>query len=386
MSGGAAARSALVVVEIALTLMLVLSAAILTKSFIRLMHADPGFNPKGVLTLRLLAPPSQNPEAVFRLVEQRLSSIPGVQTVAVTNNLPLIADRASASRFNVPGSRLINPDALPGAQIRTVSPAYFGAMQIALKAGRTFVEQDVHRSVVVINETMAKRFWPGRNPVGLSFISSPWGPNPTWSTIIGVVADVKQFGLDSEPSFDMYFPSVSGQFLVLKTNGDPIAFSAVVYRTIRSVAPQLAISDMRSMDQIANASALTRRWTMGLLVSFGVFAFLALVGIFGVISWAVARRTREIGIRMALGSGKIQILLLFLRYGLVLSLTGVGFGVLASFAIRRSLSTLVYGVSTADPVLFTFVPAVMLLVSLAACYIPAQRAAKADPLTSLRTE
>jgi putative ABC transport system permease protein len=386
-NSGMNTRSALVVFEIALTMMLVIGAGILTKSFLRLMKTDPGFNSRGVLTVRVLAPPSQKPELLFHRIQEKLLSVPGVEDAAVTNALPLIADRANTSRFNIPGSPLIDPNALPGAQIRTASPDYFSAMQISLKAGRTFTERDLNQPVVIINETMAKRFWPRRNPVGLKFINGPWGPNPTWATVVGVVANVKQFGLDSEPSFDLYYPSLTGQYLIVKTSRDPLELKGVVQKTIRSVDAELAFSDIRSMDEIARISALTRRWTMGLLVAFSSIALvLALVGIFGVMSWSVAQRTREIGIRMALGAQPGKMLLLFVRYGLKLALSGLGCGILGSFALRRTLANLVYGVSTGDPAIYALVSALILASALAACYIPARRAAKVDPLISLRCE
>lgn len=386
-SSGMTTRSALVIFEIALTMMLVTGAGILTKSFVRLMNTDPGFKPEGVLTVRILAPSLQKPEQLFHRIQERFLSLPGVQDVAATNALPLIADRANTSRFSVPGSPLINPDALPGAQIRTASPDYFKAMQISLKAGRTFTERDLNRPVVIINETMAKRFWPGRNTVGLKFINGPWGPQPSWVTIVGVVVDVKQFGLDSEPSFDLYYPSLAGQYLIVKTSGDPVNLKGAVQRAIHSAEPELAISDVRSMSEVARASARTRRWTMGLLVTFASIALLlALVGIFGVTAWSVAQRTREIGIRMALGAERNQVLLLFLRHGLKLTLSGLGCGILGSFALRRTLANLVYGVSTGDPAIYISVSALMFLVALLACYVPARRAARVDPLVSLRYE
>jgi predicted permease len=386
-SSGLATRSLLVIFEIALTLMLVIGAAILSKSFVRLLNTNPGFNPNGVLTIRLLAPPSKKPELLFHRMQENLLQMPGVLDVAITNALPLIADRANTSRFNVPGSPLINPDALPAAQIRTVNPTYFHAMQIPLRAGRVLDERDLNQSVVIINETMAKRFWPNRNPVGLKFINGPWGPNPSWATIVGVVADVKQFGLDSEPSFDLYYPSLVGQYLIIKTTGDPLTLKSTAEKTIRSIDPEVAVSDIRTMDEISSASSLTRRWTMGLLVSFAGLAFLlALIGIFGVISWSVAQRTREIGIRIALGAERSQVLLLFIRYGLKLTLAGLMCGVLASFTLRHTLATFVYGVSVADPFIYAAVCAGMICVSLLACYIPARKAANVDPMISLRYE
>jgi putative ABC transport system permease protein len=260
-------------------------------------------------------------------------------------------------------------------------------MQISLKAGRSFTERDLNQPVVIINETMAQRFWPHKDPVGLKFINGPWGPAPTWATIIGVVADVKQFGLDSESSFDLYYPSLTGQYLIIKTTADPLTLKSIAQRTIHSIDPELAVSDIRSMNEIAAESALRRRWTMGLLVAFASVALaLALVGIFGVMSWSVAQRTREIGIRMALGAQREQMLSLFVRYGLKLALSGLGCGILASFALRRALAKLVYGVSTGDPAIYASVSALMLASALIACYIPARRAAKVDPLVSLRYE
>jgi putative ABC transport system permease protein len=386
-SSGMTARSALVIIEIALTMMLVIGAGILAKSFLFLMNTDPGFNPKGVLTVRVLAPPSQKPELLFHLIREKLLSVASVENVAATNALPLIADRANTSRFHVPGSPLINPDALPGAQVRTASPDYFTAMQISLKAGRTFTERDLNQPVVIINETMAKRFWPRRDPVGLKFISGPWGPNPTWATIVGVVGNVKQFGLDSEPTFDVYYPSLAGQYLIIKTTGDPLSLEGVVQRAIHSSDAELAVSDVRSMNEIARGSAVIRRWTMALLVTFASVALvLALVGIFGVMSWSVAQRTREIGIRMAVGAQRTQVLALFVSCGLKLAVSGLVCGILASFALRQTLANLVYGVSTADLAIYASVSALMFVVSLAACYLPARKAAKVDPLVSLRYE
>ena len=386
-SSGLKMRSALVVFEIAVTMMLVIGAGILAKSFFRLIHTDTGFTSKGVLTLRLLAPPSQRPELLFHRLQHELLSLPGVESVAASNALPLIGDRANTSRFNVPGSPLINPDALPGAQIRTVSPDYFRAMRISLQAGRPFTEKDVDRPVVIINQTMAQRFWPHLNPVGQKFISGPWSTQPDWATVVGVVADVKQFGLDSEPTFDHYYPSLTGQYLVVKTSGNPDSLKPVVQKIVRSINPELALSDVRSMDEISDGSALTRRWTLSLLITFASLALLlALVGIYGIMSWSVEQRRREIGIRMALGAGENQMQALFLRYGLKLTVAGLSCGMLASFALRRTLTSLIYGVSPNDPTIYASVSALLCAVVMAACYLPARKAAQVDPQLSLRQD
>ncbi len=386
-SSGVRVRSALVVIELALTLMLVIGAGILARSFVRTMQVNPGFRPEGVLTVRVLVPPSWNPEALFHRIEEKLRALPGVRTIAVTNALPLIGDRANTSRFNIPGSPLVNPEALPAAQIRAVSPEYFQAMKIAMLAGRTFSERDLNQPVVIINETMAKRFWPGRNAVGIRFVTGPWSANPAWSTIAGVVADVKDFGLDAEPGLDIYHPSLAGQYLVVKTAGDPMAIRGNVERALHAIDPELAVSEIRSMNQIASESARKRRWTMGLLAAFAGLAFvLAVAGIYGVASWAMEQRRREVGIRMALGAQRHQILTLVLGYGARLAVAGLTLGIAGSLALRRALSGLVYGVSTSDPVTYLCVPGVMLAAVLAACYVPARRASRADPLVSLRYE
>ncbi len=386
-SGVRGTRGVLVIFEFALTIMLVIGAGILAKSFVRLMHVDPGFNSKDVLTLKLYVPPSRNPEILFHRIEERIAPLHGIQSIAAINTLPLIANRANAARFNVPGSPLINPDALPAAQFRVITPDYFRTMQVALLAGRAFTQHDVNQPLVVINETLAHRFWPNRNPVGLKFITGPWGPNPSWSTIVGVVGDVKQFGLDSSPSMDIYLPGVAPSYLVIKTTGNPLAMANAARGAIRAIDSDVAISDVRSMEEIAADSARTRRWTMGLLAAFGGLALvLAIVGIYGVMSGAVAERTRELGIRMALGAQAGDMLRMVVRDATKLSFAGIVGGLIGAFALRHVLSRLVFGVSTADPLIYAGVPAMMLIVGLIASYIPARRAATIDPVRALHSE
>ncbi len=384
---GRSTRSALVVLEFAIALMLVVAGATLARSYAQLMRVNPGFHAPGVLTVRLMAPPSRPPEPLFRRLRQELLPLPGVRAVAASNALPLIADRANTSRFDVPGSPLINRDALPAAQIRAASPGYFDALEIPLLHGRVFTEADLNQPLVIVNQTMARRFWPGRNPVGLRFITGPWGPHPEWATIVGVVGDVKDFGLDSEPSLDIYHPSLAGQYLILKTSGDPLALAGGVERTLHRLDPGIAIASIRSMSGIERESALPRRWTMGLLVAFAVLGLaLALAGVYGVMSWSVAQRTREVGIRMALGARRGEILALVLRDGGKLTLAGLALGIPASLALHPILARLVYGVGAGDPLVYLCVPAGLLAASLLACFLPARRASGVDPLVSLRHE
>ena len=380
-------RGVLVVAEFALAVVVVVGAGILAKSFLRLMHVDPGFNPHGVLTLRISSSSAQDGNALFHRLEERLASVPGIESIAAANALPLIANRANALRFHIPGSPLIHPDAPPVAQIRAVSPEYFHAMQIPLRSGRAFTERDLSQPVVVINETMARRFWPGVDPVGSKFITGPWGPNPNWSTIIGVAGDVKQFGLDSEATMDVYFPSLAPSYLILKTQGEPASFAAAVQREITAADASLAISELRTMAQIQEQTASSRRWTMGLLTAFAGLAFaLALVGIYGVTSWAVSQRTREIGIRMAIGAEGTHILAMVLRDGAKLCVGGLTIGLAGAFVLRRFLANLTFDVSTADPSIYLGSALLMIGAALLACYLPARRASRTDPMIALRWE
>ena len=380
-------RGALVVVEFALALVLTAGAGILVKSFVRLMHVDPGFDPHGVLTLRVSVPPSRKPDVMFHRIQESLTRLPGVQSVAVANVLPLVAERAYTSRFNVPGSPLINPDALPAAQLRFVSPDYFRSLRVPLRSGRTFTERELNDPVVVINEGFAKRFWPDRDPVGLKFITGVWGPTPSWSTIIGVVGDVKQFGLDSEPTLEMYFPSVAAKYIIVRTASDPKSLAGASRRAISAIDADVAVTDIRDMDDVLAESAKSRRWTMGMLAAFaGLAVALALVGIYGVMSWLVVQRTREIGIRIALGAERRQVIRMVAGYALRLSAIGVVAGAIGAIAMRNVLSSLVFETSTADPAIFAAMGVLMLITALLACYVPASRASRVDPLVALRWE
>ncbi|HKW98419.1 MAG TPA: ABC transporter permease [Bryobacteraceae bacterium] len=386
-TGGSAGkmRSALVVAEFALAIVLVVGAGILVRSFVRLLHVHPGFSPAGLLTMRLTVPDSHKPDVLFRRIEERVKQIPGVDSFASTNLLPLSSNHASAGRFNVPGSPLINPEALPAAQTRWVSPEYFRAMRIPILSGRAFTERDLNQPVVMINEAMARRFWPDKNPVGLKFITGPWGPNPTWSTIIGVVADVKQFGLDSEPSLDLYYPALAPLSIVVRTAGNPASLIGAVRSAIHGADADVAISEIRTMDAVVAESAAARRWTMALLASFAALAIvLALVGIYGVVSWSVTQRTREIAVRVALGASSREIISDVLRRGIQLSALGIAAGLVGAFLLRRVLASLIFGVSPSDPLVYAGVSAVMFAVALAACYVPARRASRVDPMVALR--
>jgi putative ABC transport system permease protein len=385
--GASGMRSALVVAELAVAMLLVTGAGILVKSFVRLSHVDPGFSSRGLLTMRLAIPKSRKPDVLFRRIQERVKQIPGVDSFASTNTLPLTPNHGNAGRFNVPGSPLIDPDSLPAGQLRWVSPDYFRIMRIPIRFGRAFDERDLNQPVVIINETMARHFWPGRDPVGVRFITGPWGPNPTWSTIIGVAGDVKQFGLDSEPSHDLYYPALDPLTIVVHTAGNPKLLVAPARAAIQSADPEIPVSEIRTMDQVLEESAATQRWTMSLLAAFaGLAMALAVVGTYGVVSWSVTQRTREIGIRVTLGATPKAIVGEVLGHGIRLSAVGLAIGLICAFLLRGSLASLVFDVSPSDPLIFTGVAALMFTVALAACYVPARRASRVDPLIALRWE
>jgi putative ABC transport system permease protein len=260
-------------------------------------------------------------------------------------------------------------------------------MRIPILAGRAFTGNDLSRQVVVINQTMARRFWPGRDPVGEKFTTGPWGPAPTSATIIGISGDVKQFGLDSEPSFDLYSVDLNPLSVIVHLTGDTRSMIGAVRQAIQKVDPDLAVSEVRTMDQVVAESASSRRWTMALLAAFATLALvLALVGIYGVMTWSVGQRTREIGIRVALGAGSREVLAMIIGYGLKLSALGLALGIAGAFSLRRLLRGLVFDVSPSDPLIYAGVAALMLSVALLACYIPARRASRVDPLVALRWE
>ena len=385
--GSFTAGGTLVILEFAFALVVVIGAGILVKSFLRVAGVDLGFNPRHVLTLRIASPGGQDPGALFTRIKERLGALPGVENVALANALPLIANRANSLRFNVPGSPLVNPDSLPAAELWLVSPDYFAATRIPLRSGRWFNERDLNQPVVIVNQEMARRFWPGKDPVGSRFIIGPWSATPAWATIVGVAGDVRQFGLDAEPGMQMYFPALPLKYLVMRTAGDPLTLAAAVERELQAVDRNMAIADVRPMAELVAQSAGSRRWTTELLSAFaGLALVLALMGIYGVTAWTVAQRTREIGIRMALGADGRQVRTMVVRAGAKLCGLGLAMGVPAALLLRHFLSSLAFEVSTADPLIYGGAAVLMIVTALAASYLPARRASRVDPGVAIRWE
>jgi ABC-type antimicrobial peptide transport system permease subunit len=239
--------------------------------------------------------------------------------------------------------------------------------------------------VAVVNQTLAQRFWPGQDAVGRRFIPGPPGSAPNFVTIVGVVGDVKQFGLDSEATMDIYFPDVGARYLVVRTAGDAGILAGAVERALGTLEPGLAVTDVRTMSAIVGESSQSRRWTAGLLASFAALALaLALVGIYGVVSWAVAQRTREIGIRMALGANRALVARQVMGQGLLLVGIGGAVGIALAALGAQALTAVLNGVTPLDPASYAGAIGVLAVAAGAACYVPARRAASVDPLRALR--
>ncbi|MGB7923252.1 MAG: ABC transporter permease [Pyrinomonadaceae bacterium] len=396
-------RSLLVVSEFALALMLLISAALLIRSFWQLQTVDPGFRSENVLTARLWLPQPNQPETgpyfkherraqLYREVLQRVASLPGVQTVGSVSQLPL-DDVQFSNTFGIEGRSDATAGDVYSAQMMLASPGYFEALGIPLLKGRLFTDQDDEKTprVVVINQTLAQRFFPAEDPVGKRIQVRNTRGEPPWMTIIGVAHDVKAEGLDVENRPQVYFPlqqvSNLSLALVIRTASDPGALTEAVRREVRAVDPDLPVYAIRTMDEVMAKAVSQRRFSMVLL---GVFAFIALalsaVGIYGVMAYSVSQRTHEIGVRMALGAQPRDVLRMVITQGLTLIFAGMAVGLVGAFIVTRFLSGLLFNVSPRDPLTFAAITLLLAIVALLACYVPARRATKVDPMVALRYE
>ncbi|HEY0970925.1 MAG TPA: ABC transporter permease [Gemmatimonadales bacterium] len=397
-TGGAAARirNALVLSEVALALVLLVGAGLLVRSFERLNQVDLGFDPGSVLTYELLLPSAkfedveQLPVAYDELLE-RTRAIPGVSAVAVSNNLPM--GGAGYLSFTIEG-RTPPPDAFEDIQPFNVTPGHFSVLRIPLRAGRLIEARDAAGAppVAVVNEELVRRFLDGRDPIGRRItFGDPSNPETTWMTIVGVVGNVAQEGVTAAPYPQLYrslhqFPG-RGVFVSMRTAGDPDAVAGAARRALRALDPELPLTDLMTMEQRVSADLARPRVSVALLGVFaGIALLLAAIGIYGVISYAVAQRTREIGIRMALGASTADVRRLVVRQGMAPALIGIAVGVVGALAVTRVMSSLLYGVSATDPVTFVGVPVVLAVIALAAAYVPARRATLVEPVNALRAE
>jgi putative ABC transport system permease protein len=392
---GARLRNALVILEMAMAVVLLVGAGLLINSFVRLLRTPPGFNPEGVIVARTTLPAARYPEAergkeVYRRALERIAALPGVQQVSVASALPLISDWQIG--FLVEGRGEREGYTAYGSW---VSNDFFRAMGIPLNRGRVFTDEDRADTtpVVVINEAMARRFWPGQDAVGKRVRWGGWNPPQGWLTIAGVVGDVKFSSLEAESPPTIYMPVFQiprirrDAVFIARTTVDPSSLAAAMRREIAAVDADLPVYDVRTMNQVIAESVAQRRFTMGLLAIFAFAALgLAALGLYGVLSYAVTQRTREIGLRMALGGRRLDVLGLVVGQGMKMAMIGALAGLIASLALTRLMKGLLFGVSASDPLTFIAVALLLATVALVACWIPARRATKVDPMVALRCE
>ena len=390
-------RSVLVVAEIAMTLVLLVGAGLLIRTVMRLKSVDTGFNAQNILAMNIGLPGIKYPKpenqiSFYKQVTERIAALPGVKAAGATSVLPL------SDNFDGRGL-LVEDHPKPRGEEITVdlyiaTPGYLQTLEIPLLKGRAIAEQDTNDSfkIALINSTMAAQLWPNQDPLGkrIRFPGSEKNPQP-WRTVVGVVKDVSQSALEKKPPMQIYVPHA--QFptgfstIVVKTETDPAAMTNLVRREILAVDKEQAVFNVTTLEQLIGESILIRRFFMLLLLVFATLALtLAAVGIYGVMSYVASQRTHEIGIRMALGAQASDVLKLIIGNGMALAMIGVAVGLAGAFALTRLMAELLFGVSSTDAVTFVSVSAGLIAVALLACYIPARRATKIDPLVALRYE
>jgi putative ABC transport system permease protein len=391
-------RGLLVTAEVAISLVLLIGAGLLINSFLRLRNVDPGFRTDNLLTMKIVLPEPKYEEmerrsAFYTELINRVQSLAGVRSAAVTSNLPLYRQGNSIG-VGIEGQ----PDPPPGQErivvTRIISPGYFDTMSIPILRGRGLTEQDTETTpnVVVVNETMARRYWPGEDAVGKRIAAGRIRSPEDWIQVVGVVKDVRQFELNAEPRPQMYLTYRQAGFfdsrdLVVKTDVDPASMAATVRKAVWEIDKDQPVSNIQTMDEILADSIARQRFSMLLLAIFAAVALvLAGVGIYGVMSYSVAQRTHEIGIRMALGAQTGAVLKLAVGYGMKLVIAGIAIGLIAAFALTRVMSTLLFGVTATDPTTFTLISLLLIAVAVLASYVPARRATRVNPIIALRYE
>jgi predicted permease len=384
-------RGLLVVSELALSLMLLIGAGLLARSFVHLQAVPPGFNPDHVVSMALGFPPNpryKDPKARIELgrqLREGIAVLPGVIQSGGGDVLPL-TESVSWGGIQIEG--YTPPPGQPELQVdqRDVTPGYFETMEIPLKQGRFFTTHDMPASqhVAIVDEKLARRFWPAGDAVGKRIGRDP----KDMYTIVGVVGVVKQYGLDTDTRMVVYFPDLGiPTWLVARTAGDPNALSAAMARAVHAAEPEIPIYDVRAMQDRLYDSLARQRFSMVMLGAFSVFAMiLAAIGVYGAISYLVTQSMHDIGVRIALGASRGAILRMVVRRGMDLAIAGIALGLIGATALTRVMATLLFGVSERDAATFTAVSAFLALVALLACYIPALRATRVDPMVALREE
>ncbi len=386
-------RSALIVSEIALSLVLLIGAGLMIKSFIRLQQVDLGFATENVLTMRLTLPQAKYPEKrdqarFFQQALQRVQAAPGVESAAAISRLPLTSGNSSRS-FNIEGRSGNNAETGSSADYRVISPDYFRTMSIPVLKGRAFTERDNAEAAgsVIINETAARRDWPDEDPIGKRLQLE----GDEWFEIVGVVGDVKHLGQASKARAEVYVSYLKRPWpfmtIVARSLQNATALGETLREAVLAVDHDQPVYSISTVEQLVSRSVIRRRSNMLLLGIFAVVAMvIAAVGLYGVMSYSITQRKHEIGIRIALGASRRDILKMVLGYGLTLALTGVATGAVAALMLTRLIKSLLFSVSATDPATFALISVVLIGVALGACFVPARRATKVDPMVALRHE
>ncbi|PYI98232.1 MAG: hypothetical protein DMF00_12815, partial [Verrucomicrobia bacterium] len=396
-------RNWLVIAEIASALVLLVGAGLLLKSYVWVQNVDPGFDRRHVLTVEVNLPDTKYPQrenADYREGEaminfwnealRRVQQLPGVEAAGFATILPLSGSNSDSS-FSIEGRVVGKNEPGPDEEIRIVTPDYFRVLKTPLLSGRLFVETDNTHApgVVIINEALAKKYWPNEEALGKRItFSNPRKPDPKWLTIVGIVRSVRHRGLDLDPAPEYYLPlaqrAESSMILTVRSAQDPGTLTSAIRREIQSIDPDQPIANVRTLETVTADSIAPRRMSMVLLGAFaGVALLLASVGIYGVISYLVVQRTHEIGVRMALGAQRSDVLRLIVGHAAKLVGIGTAIGLVLAFLSTRLLSVLLYNVGAFDLTTFLFVTIALAAVALLASYIPALRAARADPVAAL---
>jgi len=391
-------RSGLVVFEVATALVLLICAGLMIKSFMNLQDVRLGFNPDRLLTARLqLSGTKYREDATatnfYQQLLERVGAMPGVESASAISTL-FLSKTPNSTNFTIEGRAPFAPSEQVEVPVDIITPGFFKSMGIPLVGGREFTPQDASGTpdVVIINETMAKRFWQGEDPIGKRFMyGAPGNGDPQWMTIVGVVGDVRRTGFDAEVRPETFLPHgqapARGMMLIVRSTSDPRNLAGAVREAVRSIDGDLPVFTVQPMDAVLGDMMAQRRLNMLLFaILAGVALILAAVGIYGVIAYSVTQRTHEIGIRMALGAQRRDIVKMVVGQGIVLAAGGVGLGILASVLLTRLMTALLYGVSATDLVTFVIISVLLTLVAVVASFIPARRATRVDPMIALRYE
>ncbi len=395
-------RKVLVVAEVALAMVLLIGAGLLVQSFRRLQQAELGFNPNSLLTMRVALPwrkygGEQGPEQQKQFFQQlmgRLSALPGVESAAMTSNLPLASERQEGKlTFTIEGQSADEQQRNPFANDLRVSPNYFSALGIGLIAGRYLNDADTANTerVAVISQRMAERMFPNQEPIGKRLKVGAVTSEAKWATIVGVVGNVKHEAIAGDSSFDIYtsYQQIvdSNMYLLLRTKVPPHTLTTAATQAVWAGDPEQSTFNIVTMEERIADTVWQRRLAGTLFLVFaGLALLLAAIGIYGVMAYTVSQRTREIGVRMALGARSVDVWRLILGQGLKVVVLGVAIGLIAAFALSRVMASLLFGITASDPQTYASVAVLLVIVALLACFVPARRAAKVDPMIALRAE